>query len=168
MPASSDPVSEPVMRRIFLSPGEVACAARPTLITTVLGSCVAVALWDHVRHVGGLNHFVLPPGASPRDNARYGDVAMEELLRGMEALGATSRCLKAKVFGGASVLSLGEQGSVGAANVRYALDILNRRGIAIAAKRVGGQRGRLLVFNTGTGEAFVRFVTESERFASAS
>jgi len=160
-------MGERAMKRIFLSPGEVACTATPTLITTVLGSCVAVALWDSMRHVGGLNHFLLPPGASQRDSARYGDVAMEELLRGMEALGAAPRTLQAKVFGGASVLALGDQGSVGTANVHYALDVLKRLGIAIIAKRVGGKRGRLLMFKTGTGEAFVRFLTESEGLVPA-
>jgi chemotaxis protein CheD len=161
-------MEDAAIKRIFLSPGDVACAAEPTLITTVLGSCVAVTLWDSERHIGGLNHFVLPPGAQPRSSARYGDVAMEELLQGMERLGAKPRNLRAKVFGGASVLTAADRDSVGAANVRFALDVLERRGIAIAARRVGGQRGRLLVFNTETGDAFVRFVAESENLPSAS
>lgn len=151
------------MKRIFLSPGDVACAAEPTLITTVLGSCVAVTLWDSERHVGGVNHFVLPPGPMPRSSARYGDVAMVELLLGMERLGTSRRSLRAKVFGGASVLTASDEDSVGAANVRFALDVLERRRIAVAARRVGGQRGRLLIFNTATGDAFVRFVAESEK-----
>ena len=155
------------MKRIFLAPGDVACAADPTLITTVLGSCVAVTLWDSERHIGGLNHFVLPPGKSPRDSTRYGDVAMAELLQGMEGLGAKGGNLRAKVFGGASVLCAVGQDSVGAANVRFALEELQRHGIPVAARRVGGQRGRLLVFNTETGEAFVRFVAETENLPSA-
>jgi chemotaxis protein CheD len=159
-------VKGPTPKRIFLSPGEVACAAETTLITTVLGSCVAVTLWDSLHHVGGINHFVLPPGTSARDSARYGDVAMAELLHGVEALGAKPRNLRAKVFGGASVLSAEAQDSVGAANVRFALGELERHGIAVAARRVGGQRGRLLVFNTETGDAFVRFVAETESLAS--
>jgi chemotaxis protein CheD len=154
-------------KRIFLSPGEVACTGEPTLITTVLGSCVAVTLWDPKRRFGGVNHFVLPPGKSPRDSARYGDVAMAELLQRMDGLGAKASNLRAKVFGGASVLSAVGQDSVGAANVRFALEELERHGIPVAARRVGGQRGRLLVFNTETGEAFVWFVAEAENLPSA-
>ena len=154
-------------KRIFLSPGEVVCAAEPTLITTVLGSCVAVTLWDSRRHIGAVNHFVLPPGKSPHDSARYGDLAMAELLQGVEGLGAKAGDLRAKIFGGANVLSAAAQDSVGAANVRFALEELERRGIRVVARRVGGQRGRLLVFNTETGEALVRFVAETENLPSA-
>lgn len=157
-----DDPARPDIRRIFLSPGEVACAAAPTLITTVLGSCVAITLWDRERRVGGINHFVLPPGKLTRSSARYGDVAMAELLEGMKRLGSRPSDLEAKVFGGAGVLAVGHQGSVGAANVQFALETLERHEIPIVAERVGGQRGRLLVFNTETGDAFVRWLAESE------
>jgi chemotaxis protein CheD len=146
------------MRRLFLSPGEVVCAAEPTLITTVLGSCVTVTLWDKERRIGGLNHFILPRGNS----ARYGDSAILELIEGMLEIGAHLRSMEAKVFGGAAVLPIGGQGSVGAANVAFALVELSRRGIPIAGRRTGGERGRLLMFNTETGDAFVRWLAEHE------
>ena len=153
------------LHRIFLSPGEVVSAAEPSLITTVLGSCVAVTLWDKDRQVGGVNHFVLPRGG---DTTRYGDAAMAELLDGVVARGAHLRSLEAKVFGGAAVLPVGGQGSVGAANVAFALGELSRRGIPIAGRRTGGERGRLLMFNTETGEAFVRWLAEHEPLPPAS
>jgi len=152
-------------RRIFLSPGEVIAAAEPSLITTVLGSCVAVTLWDKERQIGGVNHFVLPRGG---DTTRYGDSAMAELLDGVVSLGAHLRSLEAKIFGGAAVLPVGGPGSVGAANVAFALGELSRRGIPVAGRRTGGERGRLLMFNTETGEAFVRWLAEHEPLPAAS
>ena len=161
-------MDESTQRRLFLSPGEVACAAEPTLITTVLGSCIAVTLWSAEHRVGGLNHFILPAGKQTRDSARYGDVAMAELLDGMKAQGARPPRLEAKVFGGAGVLSVGDQGSVGAANIRFAFEFLKREGSPVVGQRVGGHRGRLLVFNTHSGEALVRYLAETEALPSAS
>ena len=153
------------INRLFLSPGEVFCAEEPTLVTTVLGSCVTVTLWDKERRIGGLNHFVLPRGGG---SARYGDTAILELLEGMIDLGAHLRSLEAKMFGGAGVLPVSGPGSVGASNVAFALGELSRRGIPVVGRRTGGERGRLLMFNTGTGDAFVRWLAENERVQPAS
>ncbi|GAB2175408.1 chemotaxis protein CheD [Dongia sp. agr-C8] len=158
-------LAEPDIRKLFLSPGEVICRAGPALVTTVLGSCVSVTLWDKDRGIGGLNHFVLPRGGT---SSRYGDTAMLELLEGVLDLGAHLRSLEAKVFGGAAVLPVGGEGTVGASNVAFALGELARRGIPVAGRRTGGQRGRLLMFNTGTGEAFVRWLSEHEKLPAAS
>jgi chemotaxis receptor (MCP) glutamine deamidase CheD len=147
------------IRRLFLSPGEVICMPEPALVTTVLGSCVSVTLWDKDRRIGGLNHFVLPKGGA---TSRYGDTAMRELLEGVLSLGAHLRSLEAKVFGGAAVLPVGGEGTVGTANVAFALGELARRGIPVAGRRTGGQRGRLLMFNTESGEAYVRWLAEHE------
>ena len=156
-------MDEAPIRRVFLSPGEIACASRPTLVTTVLGSCVAVTLWDPVRRLGGVNHFILPQSRVSDDGARYGDRAMAQLLDEMRALGASRANLEAKVFGGANVLPLGgKQGSVGAANVAFAMNDLSVQRIPVKGHRTGGEYGRLLIFNTDTGEAFVRRVSSGD------
>jgi chemotaxis protein CheD len=152
------------IRRVFLSPGEVIGADEPTLITTVLGSCVAITLWDKDRRIGGVNHFVLPRGGA---TTRYGETAMRALLEDVLTRGAHLRSLEAKVFGGAAVLPTSGEGSVGAANVAFALGELERRGIPVVARRTGGERGRLLMFNTLTGEAFVRWLAEHEPLPAA-
>jgi chemotaxis protein CheD len=156
---------EEAVRRVFLSPGQVLSLAEPTLVTTVLGSCVSVTLWDKDRHIGGVNHFVLPRGGT---SSRYGETAMLELLEGVLELGAHLRSLEAKVFGGAAVLPVGGEHTVGTANVAFALGELARRGIPVAARRTGGERGRLLVFNTETGDAFVRWLTDHEPLPAVS
>ena len=67
--------------RIALGQGEVHYGAEPRTLVTVLGSCVAVCLWDRIRRVGGMNHFVLPNDPRGERNARYGDFAIDELSR---------------------------------------------------------------------------------------
>jgi len=101
-------VEETAIRRLFLSPGEIICASEPTLVTTVLGSCVSVTLWDRDRRVGGLNHFVLPKGGA---SSRYGDTAMAELLEGVLSLGAHLRSLEAKVESANGVLPTSGEGN---------------------------------------------------------
>src|SRR5262249_26309622 len=110
-------------KEITLHVGGVHASAEPTMIKTLLGSCVAVCLWDECARVGGMNHFLLPDGRpdGPRDEAtRFGVHAMDCLVGEMLKLGADPRRIIAKVFGGASVLALaGSAASVPQANVAF-------------------------------------------------
>jgi chemotaxis protein CheD len=143
--------------QFYLLPGACRCAAAPTILTTVLGSCVAVCLWDGFNRIGGMNHFVLPSSLEGERSARFGDVANEALIEGMLGLGAALVHLRAKVFGGAAVLSADESGSsVGDQNVAAAFDYLGRRRIPVAAHRTGGRQGRLITLHTQSGEVDLR------------
>src|SRR4051812_2754025 len=94
------------------------------MISTLLGSCIAVCLHDPVARVGGMNHFLLgEPGRDERvpgnDKPRYGVHAMELLINGMRAKGAVRGRLRAQVYGGANVVpALGPIGSNNAAFAR--------------------------------------------------
>lgn len=82
------------MRRINIIQGEHCVVSEPdTMVTTLLGSCIAVCLNDSVSRIGGMNHFLLgEPGADvkprPDEMQRYGVHAMELLINGMMAKGA--------------------------------------------------------------------------------
>jgi chemotaxis protein CheD len=142
-------------------PGEWECCADPTVLTTLLGSCVTVCLWD-IRHgVGGMNHFVLPVHPQCEVSPRYGDIAMDRLKSGLEAIGASPVSLRAKVFGGADVLPVRAGPSVGAQNLRFAMQFLNDNGIPIVAHRTGGCRGLQIRFFTRTGDVLFRVIRAS-------
>ena len=90
---------------ITIRPGEFHATREDHVISTVLGSCVAVALYEQTRGVGGLNHFMLPdanfsPRMAESRSGRYGMYAMEMLLGDLIKLGSTRQHLRAKVFGG--------------------------------------------------------------------
>jgi chemotaxis protein CheD len=142
---------------IFLSPGAIHCASTPSVVTTILGSCVAVCLWDsHVR-VGGMNHYVLPHQGRDTVSTRFGDVAIDQLIEGMARLGCHLSSLRAKLFGGAAVLPFGANAdTVGNQNVRIALELLRHHGIPLLARRTGGHTGVLIRLYTETGEVLVR------------
>lgn len=143
---------------IFLMQEKVYCSAVPAVITTILGSCIAVTLWDRTRGYGGMNHFVLPrrpSGSAPQ--LRYGDTAVDRLVDDMADLGCRPPDLEAKLFGGAAVLATGSAAdSIGAKNVAVALDQLRRRAIAMVGGTTGGSLGLQIRMATRTGEVLVR------------
>ena len=157
-PLATAPVPEGVRETRYLHAGAVLCARVPTAVSTVLGSCVAVCLWDARLGVGGLNHYMLPfrPVGAPA-SARYGDVALPELLTGLAALGATPSGLQARVVGGAHVMQeLEHARHLGADNVQLALRFLAALGIPVVSRETGGTRGMQLLFHTDDGTARVR------------
>jgi chemotaxis protein CheD len=145
-------------RTMHLHTGQLVVSATPARISTVLGSCVAVCVLDPTRGIGGANHYMLPLHVSGAlSSPRFGNVAIEELLARMVALGCQKRDLVAKVFGGASPPTA-ERGieTLGWQNVRVARRVLSAERIRIIVEDVGGTRGRRLVFNTSDGCAWVR------------
>ena len=142
---------------IFLPPGAICCPAEPAVVSTILGSCVAVCLWDGRRQLGGMNHFLLPRCGQSQPSPRYGDVAVSRLLAALERLGCRPADLRAKLFGGAAVLPYGSHAdTVGTQNVTVALEELHRHGIPVLARRTGGERGLFLRFHTEFGRVMVR------------
>ena len=151
-------------RRIFLLQGDIYCQRKPALVSTILGSCVSVCLWDPEAGFGGINHYVLPGSGAPAEaeNTRYGEVAIDLLYGKMLQLGANGAGLQARIFGGASVFPLGaNQTTVGARNVDLAIASMHALQIPILEQETGGDMGRQLVFDTGTGKAAIRIIGHS-------
>lgn len=144
---------------VYLHPGQIFVSREPHRVTTILGSCVSVCMWDDSTGVGGLNHFLLPHWAGEgHSSPRFGNVAMRMLVEGLLALGARRSRLRAKVFGGACVMEafLARAQHLGAKNVEIAERILDEEAVEVVARDVGGERGRKLIFETSGGSAWVR------------
>ena len=154
-PSPSDP-SE-TLRTIYLYPGQVFTASQPLMVSTILGSCIAVCLWDADTSIAGINHYLLPNDpVRGHSDLRYGNTAIERLIDEMVSSGATTRRMVAKVVGGASILgsATSSRQSIGDQNVAVARRLLEKHAIPIGAEQTGGQRGRKLVFHTGNGCAY--------------
>ena len=133
---------------MYLAPGQLFASGDHVQVTTILGSCVAVCLFDNEAEVGGVNHFLLPHGTPP--SPRFADHATTLLLQRVLALGAERGHLRAKLFGGASAL--------GACNVEVARERLAAERIPVVAEDTGGDLGRKLIFEVQTGSAWVRAI----------
>jgi chemotaxis protein CheD len=157
--SESLPVAGDELANVYLFPGRIFASAEPVVVSTILGSCVAVCLWDPEAGIGGINHFLLPANpAHGSSDLRYGNTAMMRLLEAMLDRGATTRRLVAKIVGGASVLEAfsASRRSIGEQNVIVAREFLKRIEIHIAGDQTGGRRGRKLLFHTGNGSAYVK------------
>ncbi|PYG28383.1 chemotaxis protein CheD [Pelagimonas varians] len=120
------------------------------ILTTVLGSCIAVCLYDKTRGIGGMNHFLLPfrEGAGG-ENVRYGAYAMELLINGMLKEGADRARLEAKYFGGGNMI--GSLQNIGCSNAEFARQFLSDEGIPCLAESTGGTQARRIRFWPTTG-----------------
>lgn len=127
------------------------------VLSTLLGSCVAVCLWDDVARVGGLNHILLADYKGRRSSvSSVGINAMELLINALLQAGANRYNLTAKVFGGAGMTN--GLSAIGPANVVFAEAYLKREGIPIRAKSVYGTQARQVLFWPATGIARVKHV----------
>ena len=117
---------------VTISPGEFYCSKQDCFISTVLGSCIAITLWDGKNKIGGMNHFMLASTSrdcsiSDETAGRFGEYSMELLINDMIKAGAQKKYFQAKVFGGANIFKeyLSATGpSVGAANILFAFKYL--------------------------------------------
>ncbi len=144
----------------YVYPGHVVASAKGDRLTTVLGSCVAVCLFDPEIRAGGMNHFLLPnAGGGVSWSPRFPDRAIQQLIEQLLGLGADNRRLVAKLFGGCVSLDTRSNGPhVGSRNVEAARQLLREEGISILTEDVGGPRGRRLESCTDDGTVWVRLV----------
>ncbi len=145
------------MQRIPIIQGEHRVVAQPdVLISTILGSCVAVCLHDAAARVGGMNHFLLSEPrpdlvVSEADLQRYGVHAMELLINEMMKLGAMRSRLRAQIYGGANVIV--GLGFIGSSNATFARRFLKTEGIPVTHADVGGKCARKIEFRPYEGKA---------------
>lgn len=134
-------------------------ANQPVLVSTILGSCLAVTMFSPSRMVGAICHAMLPDRTGKHQDLRYVDSAIKYIFRKVHEYGAADD-LKIKLFGGSQVLLPTdrlhpENLTVGWKNVTRAQEILTELGLTVAKIDVGGSRGRKLLFSILNGDVYV-------------
>lgn len=146
--------------RVIINPGEYYSTRESVVISTLLGSCVAACLYDPKRRLIGMNHFMLSNPRYSKDlpihvseAGRYGIHAMELLINDMMAKGTDRAHLRAKVFGGATIIGNGIAAGnflcVGQVNCQFIREYLTAEGIPVDAEDLGGNFGRVIHFSNG-------------------
>ncbi len=131
------------------------------VISTLLGSCVSVCLWDDLAGVGGMNHLLLA-GKRLGNGAGYdvsGVADMEVLINEIGRLGGMRHRLKAKVFGGSKMLE--HSSDIGHQNTRFAFNFLQQENIPCQSSSVGGNAARAIRFWPTTGRVNMRLAADA-------
>ena len=164
--AEADAVANEGLPEVYLQPGESRLVREPTILRTLLGSCVGIAFRVPRLSLGALCHPMLPrcptrPAVALSRSAgrRYVDFAIRDLARQFDGLGARCDEVEVKIFGGGDVLLMESDESrptVGRLNSEAAMKVLAEEGFAVTASSLGGKRGINIYFNTGTGEVLLK------------
>jgi chemotaxis protein CheD len=143
--------------------------APATLVTYGLGSCVAVALYDSEKRIGGLCHILLPSSTGARASGnpkKFADLCLSGMLHDMENSGYEVSGMVAKIAGGASMFDLPNKdkiSSIGERNRDAVLIELAKRRIPLIAEDTGGSYGRTVEFHTGNGDMLVKSIRSGSK-----
>jgi len=150
------------IKKHYLYPSTIFAEKERYQITTILGSCIAVCLYDENMKVAGINHYMLPLwNGNGLASPKFGNVAIEKLVNRMLELRCRKENLVAKVFGGAN--QTGGFLNIGGRNEKIAIELLKKYEIKVVAKSVGGNVGRKIILDSHTGEVMMRFVKSSKK-----
>ena len=148
---------------VDISDAKVSSDRDAVLTTYSLGSCIGIAFYDMVAHVGGLLHCQLPDSSMDKPKAEkypfmFADTGMGVLVKKLLAMGAGKKRMTIKIAGGAS-MSTGPKGfDIGKRNYLAIRKILWKNGMFIDAEDVGGQSPRNKYLNVADGSVTVRSV----------
>jgi chemotaxis protein CheD len=146
--------------RIYLQPGELYAADAPAVVSTVLGSCIAVTFFSPRTGMGSICHALLPrnPAGHGVATFRYVDSSVLHMVGQFDAMGIPRDEVEVKVLGGADVLEglNGTAVSVGRQNIEAAFRIIEQERLSVAVTDVGGSIGRKIYFCTHTGKVLLK------------
>jgi len=161
--------SEGDLPQIYLRPGEMVLAREPTILTTILGSCIGITFWNERFAVGALCHAMLPH--CPKNHLNnsqiakgwhYVDYCIRYLARQFDALGVQRKDVQVKLFGGADVLYVSDSTpypTVGRQNCETAIQVVRDENYILLASDLGETFGRKIRFNTATGRVLLARLT---------
>ena len=130
-----------------------------TLITFALGSCVGIALYDHITGIGGLAHIMLPDSSllkADTNQKKFANTALPLLVRQMERLGARKYFIKAKIAGGAMLFGQTDALRIGERNIAAVKIQLSRLGICLEAEDTGLNYGRTMKLDLKDGTVTIK------------
>ncbi len=163
---------DPELKSVYLKPGEIYIARNePTVVTTVLGSCISVAMFNERLNVAAICHGLLPKcrdkkacDESCSEGFRYVDCSIRHMLASFSSLGIRRSEIQVKLFGGSDMFESRNPSSisVGKQNIEAALKLIEDERLSLVSCDVGGPLGRKIFFHTQTGEILLKRHKESD------
>jgi len=159
------PEPDATLLEVYIQPGESRMVEEPSLMRTLLGSCVGITFWAPRPGLAAMCHPMLPrrpakmEKAGAPDGRRYVDFAIRNLAEQLDARGVRRGEVQVKLFGGCDVLPVAKNNlrpTVGRLNYESALRVLESEGFSVSASCLGGNCGVTILFNTSTGEVLLK------------
>ncbi|MCD6469251.1 chemotaxis protein CheD [Candidatus Bathyarchaeota archaeon] len=158
-------------KKMRIGMAEMFVAGNPTIITTTVGSCIALCMYDPVNRIGGMVHIVLPRKTDySREEKtdtliRYADKAVPALLSRLISKGAKKEFIRAKMAGGANMFPMFTHPilEIGKNNAEAVKKKLAELGVPLVAEDVGGNHGRIVEFDVGSGIMRVNTINKGEK-----
>jgi len=155
---------------LFLKPGEMVVNDGPLVVSTLLGSCVAVTMFARRLRLGAICHSLLPNCRNaepcrhePEEAGKYVECAVRRMLGTLLSRGVVREEIEVKVFGGSDMFeTTGTGQTIGRQNIDKALAMVACESLKLVKKDLGGTRGRKLIFHCHTGEVFIRRLKTTE------
>ena len=143
-------------------------ASSPAVLRTILGSCVAICIYERMKKIGGLVHILLPTSQDPAVNPeKYADSGISLLVKKLLKEGANKDFISAKIAGGASMFKFESNialGKIGERNIEETKATLKKFGISLVAEDVGGNNGRVVDFFLEDGRMKVKAAGEEKYY----
>ena len=149
----------------FIHVGEIYIGTKPTEISTILGSCISVCIYDKIQRIGGMNHYLVPLwNENGLQSPKYGNISIPRLIDNMLNIGCRIYNMEAKIFGGANVIDvISESMMIGRKNILIAKEILKEYNIPITAEDISGSNGRRIMMRSDTGKVFLKYTKKSDK-----
>ncbi len=163
---------------IFIKPGELHIAQTPSVISTILGSCVSVTMFNRRLSIGAICHAIMPKREIIERGSRnchvnymkcndkhtsfkYVDCSILYMLGKFTMSGISPGEIEVKMFGGAELISSRSNKnykSIGRQNIEVAIQTLKDNNLNLHSCDAGGISGCKIYFNTYSGEVFLKYL----------
>lgn len=146
---------------VKISDIQISDRSADTIITYSLGSCIGMTVYDPVRKVGGMLHYMLPqskisPQKALENPAMFADTGIPLLIKGVLGKGGVQERLIVKIAGGSQLMDENKVFNIGERNLLMLRKIVWHYGLLIKGQHVGGSMARTLKLDIGSGTVTVK------------
>lgn len=152
---------------IYLKPGQMHISGKPSIVVTVLGSCLSITMFHRRAGLGAICHGLLPECGGKKscnsvcgDGFKFVDCSIKRMLKRFDVCDIKRREIEIKCFGGADMFGVQQENanivSVGKQNIVTAKKMLENEGLTLHSIDVGGNQGRKILFYTHTGKVLLK------------
>jgi chemotaxis protein CheD len=146
---------------LVLMPGQMYFGGRAASMRTLLGSCVAITLWHPAKRIGGMCHFLLPKRERKPDDrldGRYGDEAVEGMMKMLQLTGTDPKEYVAHLYGGADTMPErgGVRFNIGERNIEQGWSLIDKYGFQLDGVDVGEDIPRTVTLTLACGTVDMR------------